>query len=187
MTSELFSDQQIVAAWHKNAKPWAKAVRNKAIASRVEVTDQAIISVLSALNPVSLLDIGCGEGWLCGAMADRGVKVTGVDVVPELIASAKSSHSGDFYVMSYQALAQGYLRPGYDVAVCNFSLLGEQDVEMLFAHIGGLLNASGHFVMQTLHPKTACGDNPYEDGWREGSWQGFSDEFAEPAPWFFAP
>jgi hypothetical protein len=31
----------------------------------------------------------------------------------------------------------------------------------------------------------ACGEGKYEDGWREGSWAGFSSEFTRPAPWYF--
>lgn len=39
--------------------------------------------------------------------------------------------------------------------------------------------------MQTVHPLMACGDAPYADGWRDGSWAGFSSAFTDPAPWFF--
>jgi len=39
--------------------------------------------------------------------------------------------------------------------------------------------------VQTLHPVIACGDLPYKDGWRAGSWAGFSDDFTDPAPWYF--
>nr|WP_182915717.1 hypothetical protein [Massilia cavernae] len=31
----------------------------------------------------------------------------------------------------------------------------------------------------------ACGDAPYRDGWREGSWAGFSSDFTDPPPWYF--
>jgi hypothetical protein len=31
----------------------------------------------------------------------------------------------------------------------------------------------------------ACGDSPYVDGWREGSWSGFSSDFTDPPPWYF--
>ena len=31
----------------------------------------------------------------------------------------------------------------------------------------------------------ALGDQPYADGWRKGSWAGFSDAFTDPAPWYF--
>jgi len=31
----------------------------------------------------------------------------------------------------------------------------------------------------------ACADQPYQDGWRQGSWAGFSPAFRDPAPWCF--
>jgi hypothetical protein len=31
----------------------------------------------------------------------------------------------------------------------------------------------------------ATADLPYVDGWREGSWAGFSSDFSDPAPWYF--
>ena len=40
-------------------------------------------------------------------------------------------------------------------------------------------------MIQTLHPLIACGDRPYRDGWREGSWAGFDPAFTDPAPWYF--
>ncbi len=39
--------------------------------------------------------------------------------------------------------------------------------------------------MQTVHPLASCGDAPYVDGWREGSWAGFSSDFADAPPWYF--
>lgn len=48
-----------------------------------------------------------------------------------------------------------------------------------------LLQNGGHLFVQTLHPHMACGDAPYTDGWRPGSWAGFGPEFSDPAPWYF--
>lgn len=36
-----------------------------------------------------------------------------------------------------------------------------------------------------MHPLMACGDAPYADGWREGSWAGFNAGFTDPPPWYF--
>lgn len=49
----------------------------------------------------------------------------------------------------------------------------------------GLAESGGSLVIQTLHPESACGELPYEDGWRAGSWEGFSEDFVDPAPWYF--
>jgi len=48
-----------------------------------------------------------------------------------------------------------------------------------------LINPGGSLVIQTLHPLVANGDEPYVDGWRQGSWAGFSNDFSDPAPWYF--
>ena len=40
-------------------------------------------------------------------------------------------------------------------------------------------------MVQALHPVVACGDLPYQDGWRPGSWDGFGSGFIDPAPWYF--
>ena len=38
---------------------------------------------------------------------------------------------------------------------------------------------------QMGRPVVANGNVPYVDGWRDGSWTGFSPEFVDPAPWYF--
>ncbi len=39
--------------------------------------------------------------------------------------------------------------------------------------------------MQTLHPLVVNGELAYVDGWRDGSWAGFSGDFVDPLPWYF--
>jgi 2-polyprenyl-3-methyl-5-hydroxy-6-metoxy-1,4-benzoquinol methylase len=178
-------EARIVASWHSNAQAWTAAVRERRIDSRRLVTDQAIIDAVRSRSPHRVLDIGCGEGWLARALAASGIDVVGIDVVPGLIAQAQALGGGEFRVASYDAASIATLGVTADVAVCNFSLLGNESVEMLFAAIPSLLEPGGVFIIQTLHPVVACGEVPYRDGWREGSWAGFSDDFTDPAPWYF--
>jgi len=72
-----------------------------------------------------------------------------------------------------------------DAVVANFSLIGKESVEGVLRRAPELLTENGALIIQTLHPLVAVGDHPYEDGWRRGSWAGFSDEFSDPAPWYF--
>jgi hypothetical protein len=71
------------------------------------------------------------------------------------------------------------------MVVCNFSLLGGAIVEALCRALLSWLAPSGRLVIQTLHPLMACGELPYVDGWRPGSWAGCEGAFSEPAPWYF--
>jgi 2-polyprenyl-3-methyl-5-hydroxy-6-metoxy-1,4-benzoquinol methylase len=176
-------DTKIVDSWHQNTAPWITAVRAGEIESRVLVTNQAIVDAVRSLSPASGLDIGCGEGWLVRAL--DGVAMTGVDVVPGLVEAAQGAGGGEFRVMSYEEIAQGRLKLAVDVAICNFSLIGEEAVSGLFRAAPSYLKPGGTLIVQTMHPLMACGDEPYADGWREGSWAGFNAGFTDPPPWYF--
>jgi SAM-dependent methyltransferase len=108
-----------------------------------------------------------------------------VDIVPEFIDQARRAGAGTLRVAAYEQIAAGKLQNVVDAIVCNFALLGKESVEGLFGAIPALLNPGGSFVVQTLHPVAACGEHPYEDGWRHGSWEGFDAAFTDPAPWYF--
>ena len=185
MSTDPLSDARIIDAWHKNASPWTRAVRGNEIESRTTVTNRAIIDAVMSRKPNKVLDIGCGEGWLVRALAERGVRATGVDVVPALIEQASRAGGGDFRVASYEQIAAGELDITVDVVVANFALIGKESVEGVIRRIPDLLTSGGALIIQTLHPVVASGDLPYEDGWRHGSWAGFSDDFSDPAPWYF--
>lgn len=185
MSSDPLSDARIVDSWRKNASPWTAAVRENQIASRALVTNKAIVDAVLSRSPRTVLDIGCGEGWLARALADRGVRAIGVDVVPALIEQARRAGGGEFSVSSYEDIAAGALDVKVDVVVANFSMIGKESVEGVIRRSPSLLEDGGALVIQTLHPVASCGDESYADGWREGSWAGFSPEFSDPAPWYF--
>ncbi|MEI7038056.1 class I SAM-dependent methyltransferase [Fulvimonas yonginensis] len=178
-------EQAILQAWQCNAAPWTRAVRGAAIASRRLVTDAAILAAVARRRPRTAIDLGCGEGWLAHALARDGIAVLGIDAVPALVAAAEAGGPGRFRVLDYDAIAAGMLDERADVAVCNFSLLGGASVDALLRAMPRLLEPGGALVVQTLHPAAACGEQPYRDGWREGSWAGCGEGFAEAAPWYF--
>lgn len=165
--------------------PWTTAVRERQIESRHLVTDQAIVNAVLDRSPRSVLDLGCGEGWLARALTASGIEVIGIDAIPALIEQAQQAGAGDFRVMSYEDVAAGRLKLSVDAVVCNFALLGDESVAGLFGVVRSLLKPHGAFLVQTLHSLTACGDHPYQDGWRQGSWAGFSADFSDAAPWYF--
>jgi 2-polyprenyl-3-methyl-5-hydroxy-6-metoxy-1,4-benzoquinol methylase len=185
MNDDLLNDDEIIHAWHANAKPWTTAVRGGDIESRRLVTDHAVLNAVLCCSPRSVLDVGCGEGWLARALSLKGIQVIGIDVVPELIRQAQTASDADFRVGSYKDIAEGKFDVTVDVVVCNFSLIGKESVDGMLAAAKSLLHPGGRLVVQTLHPLTACGDHAYVDGWRAGSWAGFSDDFTRPAPWYF--
>lgn len=177
------TDAAILESWSRNATPWTSAVRSGDIESRTLVTNAAIVEAVRARAPRTGVDLGCGEGWLVRALPE--VEMVGVDAIAGLVEQARAASGGDFRVLSYEQIAAGELALSADVAVANFSLIGHEAVEGLFAAAPTYLRAGGTLIVQTVHPLIACGDAPYADGWRAGSWAGFSDDFQDAPPWYF--
>lgn len=179
------TDRKILHSWEKNVSPWVKAIQEKQIESRRLVTDQAIVETISSVSGQYILDIGCGEGWLVRELSKLGLSVTGIDAIEALINKAKELGDGAYKTLEYEQMSARTVGEKYDIAVCNFSLLGKESVEHIFNIMPLILNNDGYFIIQTLHPNSSCGEFLYIDGWREGSWTGFSHEFSDPPPWYF--
>jgi 2-polyprenyl-3-methyl-5-hydroxy-6-metoxy-1,4-benzoquinol methylase len=181
-------EAHILHSWNANASPWTDAVREDQIASRRLITNKAIVDAVMDRKPRTVLDIGCGEGWLARSLAERGVKVTGVDAVPGLIEQARLAGGADYRVATYEDIAAGALDDlRVDLVAINFALIGAESVDRLLGYVPRLINSNGALVIQTLHPVVAGGDLPYKEGWREGSWAGFNCHFTDPPPWYFRP
>jgi SAM-dependent methyltransferase len=177
------TDAAVLDAWSRNVDPWTTAVRGGEIETRTLVTNAAIVDAVRSLDPATGIDLGCGEGWLVRALP--GVAMVGVDAIAALVEKARAAGGGDFCVLSFEQIAQGRLALAVDVAVCNFSLIGNEAVDGLLRAAPTYLREGGSVVVQTVHPLMACGDAPYVDGWRAGSWAGFSSDFADAPPWYF--
>jgi len=177
---------RMLRSWDANADAWTDAVREKRIASRRAGTDAAIVAAVLRSKPASVLDVGCGEGWLARAIAPHGCRVVGIDASEVLVASAQALGGGAFFAMTYDALDARAAELGapFDVAVCNFSLL-EAELAPLLDALHRLIGANGTLVIQTVHPWVACGDAPYVDGWREETFASFGGGFVAPMPWYF--
>src|ERR1700693_2164362 len=70
-------------------RAWTSSVRQGQIESRRLITDRSVIDAVLSCKPATVLDIGCGEGWLARALSRHGIRVTGLDAVPALIEQAK--------------------------------------------------------------------------------------------------
>jgi 2-polyprenyl-3-methyl-5-hydroxy-6-metoxy-1,4-benzoquinol methylase len=177
----------IKSSWTDNAAAWTESVRQKRIASRALVTDAAVLAAVRARTPSRVLDIGCGEGWLCRVLQGHEIETVGFDGTRELIERARAASPGLYHVLTYEQFADNpeAVGSGYDVAVCNFSLLGE-DIGAVIRGATEVLGPGGVIVLQTVHP---CADLPdgcrYEDGWRMEEFGALGSDFHTPMPWYF--
>jgi len=192
-------NKKILDSWHSNAAAWIELMQTNAIESRRLVTNRAVVDAVLLSNPrkpQTALDLGCGEGWLARALAERGVQTFGVDAVAELIASAQAHDAANarrYAVRSYDDLiahkrlfdAEVLPAEAFEVVVINFALFAETETDALLAALPYYLAPNGRIVLQTLHPLVASEGTAYISGWREGSWSGLPGAFVKPYRWYF--
>ena len=177
-------ESALLNSWHHNAQSWIDAIRSGSIESRQTVTDQAILLAVLGRQPERVLDLGCGEGWLLRALADRGIEAVGVDGDATLVEAARAAGAAPVHLASYEQLTEAKVDIGrdYNLICANFALL-HQDIIPLLAAMNTLLAPGGALVIQTLHPWVAAAGD-YQDGWREETFIAFKGQW-QPMPWYF--
>jgi 2-polyprenyl-6-hydroxyphenyl methylase / 3-demethylubiquinone-9 3-methyltransferase len=102
-----------------------------------------------------VLDIGCGGGLLCEALQALGAQVTGIDLAPAMLATARLHAAERGIAVDYQLLAAEALavsHPGsFDVVTCMEMLEHVPDPPGVVAAIAALARPGGAVFISTLN------------------------------------
>jgi 2-polyprenyl-3-methyl-5-hydroxy-6-metoxy-1,4-benzoquinol methylase len=178
----------ILTSWNANAAHWIAALEGEELETRKLITNQAIVNTIIVHRPSSILDVGCGEGWLCRALQQHNISTTGVDGVAELIDHARSKSPGHFEVKSFEALIASPVSTNnlFDGVVLNFCLYENEITNQLLQQATNWVKPNGKLFIQTLHPfSVLVQDEPYEDGWKTETWAGLKRSFTHPYTWYY--
>lgn len=106
------------------------------------------------LAGASVLDIGCGGGILSEALAERGARVTGIDLSGAVLAAARAHRDISGLNIDYrQQSSADCVAAGehYDHITCLEVLEHVQDPAAIIADIAQLLRPGGHVFFSTLN------------------------------------
>lgn len=127
--------------------PWA-AGRYESVAEQIAPIAESLVATLDRRSPLagrSVVDLACGTGTAALAAADRGARVTGVDITAELLAlgAAKAAAAGrDIDWVRADAAETGLPTEGFDAAVSNMGIIFVDPAEQV-AEISRLLRPGG--------------------------------------------
>ncbi|PCJ38002.1 MAG: bifunctional 3-demethylubiquinol 3-O-methyltransferase/2-polyprenyl-6-hydroxyphenol methylase [Cellvibrionales bacterium] len=113
------------------------------------------IDQLSPVAEKNLLDVGCGGGILCEAMAQRGAQVKGIDMgkTPLQIArlhSLESEVEVDYQQITAEQLAE-QSPANYDVVTCMEMLEHVPDPSSIIKACAQLVKPGGHVYFSTIN------------------------------------
>ncbi|MHB1301587.1 MAG: bifunctional 2-polyprenyl-6-hydroxyphenol methylase/3-demethylubiquinol 3-O-methyltransferase UbiG [Burkholderiales bacterium] len=109
----------------------------------------------ASLSGKTVLDVGCGGGILSESMAERGAKVTGIDMSEKALNVAKLHLFESALEVEYlRAPAEDFAkeRPGhYDIVTCMEMLEHVPDPQGIVAACAELVKPGGHLFFSTLN------------------------------------
>jgi 2-polyprenyl-6-hydroxyphenyl methylase/3-demethylubiquinone-9 3-methyltransferase len=109
----------------------------------------------AAIEGAQILDVGCGGGILAESLARKNGRVTGIDVAPRVLATAKlhlheSGLEVDYQVKTVEA--QAAETPGrFDIVTCMEMLEHVPDPASIIQSISDLLKPGGSAFLSTLN------------------------------------
>jgi SAM-dependent methyltransferase len=128
------------AAWTRSAPIYAETT--------AKLTSQAISHLLDVAHLTSAspaLEVGCGPGHVTAMMAATGATVTGVDLVPAMIETARTRHP-EIAFLEANAEQLPFEDNAFDVVLVNFVIHHFARPDVACAEIRRVLKPGGRFV-----------------------------------------
>jgi len=92
--------------WDRVADNWRIQVGDDGDGNRILNSDPVLWKFADDVSGLTVLDAGCGTGYLSKKLWDHGARVTGIDFSERMIAIARAQHPAmDFRVHSCTELA----------------------------------------------------------------------------------
>jgi len=103
------------------------------------------------LTGMRVLDVGCGGGLLCEALARAGARVTGIDLAPGMIEVARLHAAEQVLNISYELTAAENIGGEFDVVTCMEMLEHVPDPAKMTATLASLVKPGGALFVSTIN------------------------------------
>ena len=144
--------------WDRNADAWVALSRAGYDVYRDLVNTPAFLAMLPDVTGASGLDLGCGEGHNTRRLAERGARMTAIDIAGRFVAAAVAEERRQSLWVWYVRASAASLPFGheaFDFATAFMSLMDMPDVEVVLAEVYRVLRPGGFLQLSIEHPCTA--------------------------------
>jgi len=117
----------------------------------------------------SVLELGCGTGRITIPLAQKGIEITGLDIVPGMLSRAQEK-SGDLPIQWIEAdIRDFHLGKLFDLIYTTGSvfqhLIERTEQEMMLACVKEHLSPDGLFAIDLLFPSRSSMEDSEEQDW----------------------
>lgn len=144
----------IASEWDRNAQSRCRQLEEGRDVSHDRILVPSILHLAGRLRGSSVLDVGCGCGFLTSSAARRAKNILGIDISERMIEEAKHRHKRSnlsFRFISVELLAREEKKQ-YDICLSNMSVITMPNLSSSIHAIATLLKAGGKFVFSIAHP-----------------------------------
>lgn len=153
--------------WNANAATWTQLARAGYDVYRDYLNTPAFFELLPEVSGLRGLDIGCGEGHNTRLLAQRGARVTGVDIAEVFIAYARETEAQEPLGIAYEvasAVELPFPDTSFDFATGFMSFMGIPETDRVLAEAYRILKPGGFLQFSITHP---CFDTPHRRNLRD--------------------
>ncbi len=143
------------SSWEAIANGWAERIRTRTEWARPVLLDGPHLELVGNVAGASVLDAGCGEGRFARMLAERGAKVSAIDLSTKMIEHALRIESEEPLGVDYQVrdmCALPFAAETFDLVVAYLSIIDVEDYETALSEITRVLKPGGRFIFSLVHP-----------------------------------
>ncbi len=156
---------EIEKRWNQGADVWDAGYNKYGDAYRRDLFNPALFPLIGKVKGKKVLDAGCGTGYMSRILAERGARVTGVDLSKRFIEICrqyeKKKPLGIKYYKADLSRMPRIASSQFDLIISIYVLCDVRDYDRAIKEISRVMKKNGRFLMLIEHPCFS---------WQSGGW-----------------
>jgi 2-polyprenyl-3-methyl-5-hydroxy-6-metoxy-1,4-benzoquinol methylase len=134
--------------------------------TRQYLLNPALFALIGSIRGTTILDAGCGQGYLSRLLAKRGARVTGIEPSDAFFTYALHREQTEQLGIRYLQADLSTWTPtpnSFDVVIANMVLMDIPDYQAALTNCVAALQPAGKLIFSILHPCFEEAGSAWED------------------------
>ncbi len=149
------NNEDAIKAWSDAPRELVEQFGEEGDATRKYLLNDALFALLGDVSGKTVLDAGCGEGYLCRMLTRRGARVTGIEPADAWYARAQHRGQTEPLGIHYIQADLSIWSPTpetFDAVVANMVFMDIPDYLPALHNCVAALKQGGRLIFSLLHP-----------------------------------